>query len=156
MARCLIGLGSNLGDSVQTLRLAWERLAETPSIRAVALSGFYRTEPVGGPPQPNYLNAAGIIETDLSPERLLETLLGVEQAFGRVRTVRWGPRTLDLDLLLYDDRVIQTEKLIVPHRRMAERRFVLEPAVEIAADWLHPVEKIPLMAILRNWESSQK
>ena len=150
MALCLIGLGSNLGDSAQTLKAAWERLAGTPSIHPVALSGFYETEPVGGPPQPNYINAAGIIETELEPEPLLDALFAVEQAFGRVRTVRWGPRTLDLDLLLYDERVIQTERLIVPHPRMNLRRFVLEPAVEIAPDWRHPLEKTTLNAILEN------
>jgi 2-amino-4-hydroxy-6-hydroxymethyldihydropteridine diphosphokinase len=98
------------------------------------------TEPVGGPPgQPPYLNGAAELRTALAPEELLEALQQVEDAFGRTREVRWGPRTLDLDLLLYGDRVVETPSLTVPHPRMHERRFVLGPLCEIAPNAVHPV-----------------
>ena len=103
-------------------------------------SSFIETAPVGGPPgQPPYLNAAAELSTTLAPWDLLHALQQVEDAFGRTREVRWGPRTLDLDLLLYDDRVIETPALTVPHPRMHERRFVLGPLCEIAPGAVHPV-----------------
>ncbi|MBR3218317.1 MAG: 2-amino-4-hydroxy-6-hydroxymethyldihydropteridine diphosphokinase, partial [Thermoguttaceae bacterium] len=88
--------------------------------------------------QGDFLNAVGVLQTCLEPLPLLDLLLEIEQRFGRVRLVHWGPRTLDLDLLLYDDKVISAERLTVPHPLMSQRRFVLEPAAEVAADWVHP------------------
>ncbi|HDK45475.1 MAG TPA: 2-amino-4-hydroxy-6-hydroxymethyldihydropteridine diphosphokinase, partial [Actinobacteria bacterium] len=97
----------------------------------VAVSSVYETAPVGGPDQGPYLNAVAVVETDLEPYELLDSLLRIEQRTGRERTVRWGPRTLDLDLILYGDRVLDDERLTVPHPRLAQRRFVLEPLAEV-------------------------
>jgi 2-amino-4-hydroxy-6-hydroxymethyldihydropteridine diphosphokinase len=114
-------------------------LAATPGVRVRRVSSFRETEPVGGPPgQGAYLNAAAVLETTVEPFELLRVLQAIEGRFGRVRTVRWGERTLDLDLLLYDDCVIETTELSVPHPRLAERRFVLEPTAEIAPDAIEP------------------
>ena len=139
MARAHIGLGSNLGDREAALRSALEALGKTEGILVVRVSAVRETAPVGGPPQSPYLNAAAEIETDLSPREILEKLLGIEKELGRVRAERWGPRVIDLDLLLCEDAVINEPDLIVPHPRMHERRFVLEPLVEIAPDAVHPV-----------------
>ena len=134
-ALALIGLGSNLGDRRATLLRAIEELNATPGVSVVKVSSFHETEPVGGPPgQGPYLNAAACIETTLEPPALLHRLQEIEARNGRVRTVRWGERTLDLDLLLYDDRIVETPELTIPHPRMADRRFVLEPLAEIAPE----------------------
>ncbi len=103
------------------------------------VSTFIETEPVGGPPQGPYINAAAELRTTLSPRALLDVLLDVEDELGRVRTVHWGPRKLDLDLLLYEDQIIDEPRLQVPHRHMHKRQFVLEPLGEIAPDAVHPV-----------------
>jgi len=128
VARAFIGLGSNLGDREAALRGALELLGED----VVAVSSFRETEPVGYLDQPAFLNAAAALETGLEPRALLERLLGVERELGRTREgPRHGPRTIDLDLLVYDDRVIDEPGLVVPHPRLAERRFVLEPLAEL-------------------------
>jgi 2-amino-4-hydroxy-6-hydroxymethyldihydropteridine diphosphokinase len=133
VATAYLGLGANLGDRWGTLRAALQRLRAEPGTRLLAASAFYETDPVGGPAgQPAYLNAAAAIETDKSPHDLLRFLQSIEHAFGRVRTVKDGPRTLDLDILLYDDLVIDTPDLTVPHPRMHERAFVLVPLADIA------------------------
>jgi 2-amino-4-hydroxy-6-hydroxymethyldihydropteridine diphosphokinase len=138
----LIGMGSNLGDRRAALEGAIAALAQTTGVRVRAVSAFRETEPVGGPPgQGTYLNAAAALETTLDPFALLRRLQEIEARFGRVRTVRWGERTLDLDLLLYDDRVIDTPELVVPHPRYATRRFALEPLAEIAPGAVDPVTK---------------
>lgn len=140
MPQAYLGLGANLGDRWATLRAAVRRLRAEPGTRVLAVSAFYDTDPVGGPPgQPAYLNAAAAVETDKSPGELLRFLHAIEHEFGRVRTVKDGPRTLDLDLLLFDDLIIQTPELTVPHPRMHERAFVLVPLAEIAPDAVHPV-----------------
>lgn len=137
---CYIGLGANLGDRVRALRGALDELDRHPDIEVSAVSSFIETEPVGGPPgQPPFLNAAAELRTTLSPRRLLAVLQEVEDLFGRERKVRWGPRTLDLDLLLYEDRIIDEPDLRVPHPRMHERRFVLQPLAQIAPEARHPV-----------------
>lgn len=134
-----VGLGGNLGDSPAILASACESLASLPHARLVAVSRTYRTDPVGGPSnQRSYLNAAAKLSTTLEPAALLDALQQIEQRAGRVRAVRWGPRTLDLDLLLYDDLVLRTDRLTVPHPLLAERRFVLEPLAEIAGELRHP------------------
>ena len=129
----LIGLGSNLGDRPANLNGAISALGQVPGITVRQVSSFHETEPVGGPPgQGMFLNAVAVLETDLEPLPLLHVLQEIEARFGRQRTVRWGERTLDLDLLLFDDRIIDTPELCVPHPRMRTRRFVLEPLVEVA------------------------
>ena len=137
MPRAFIGLGGNLGDREALLRRALALLNNAPNIRVRHVSAFVETEPVG-PPQPKYLNAAAEIETTLDPPTLLKTLHAVEGRLGRVRAERWGPRTVDLDLLLYNQAVIDRPDLCVPHPRMDELRFVLEPLAEIAPDAVHP------------------
>jgi len=134
-----IGLGSNLGERGATLRAAIRELGSRCGIRVVKVSRFRESEPVGGPPQGPFLNAALRIETRLEPERLLEVMQQIEDAFGRTRSVRWGPRTLDLDLLLYEDRVINTPSLQVPHPLLHQRRFVLEPLCDLSPHLVHPV-----------------
>jgi len=130
--RAYIGLGANLGDREATLRRALELLAEDPGIEVVAVSALRETEPVGYLDQPRFLNGAAALETDFEPRALLERLLRVECAFGRERTgPRFGPRTVDLDLLLYGDLVLDEPDLTVPHPRLAERRFALEPLAEL-------------------------
>lgn len=127
-----IALGSNLGDREANLRGGLAALAERGDIRIVRVSSFHETEPVGGPSgQPLYLNAAAELETELPPWDLLQRMLGVEARYGRVRSERNGPRTLDLDLLLYGDLRIDEPELTVPHPRMWQRDFVLRPLGEI-------------------------
>ncbi|PJK08143.1 2-amino-4-hydroxy-6-hydroxymethyldihydropteridine diphosphokinase [Lysobacteraceae bacterium NML120232] len=131
-----IGLGGNLGDAPATLQSGLAALADLPQTRLLAASGLYRTAPVGGIEQADFTNAVAWLETRLAATALLQALFAIERAHGRDRSreLRWGPRTLDLDLLLYGDEIIEVEGLIVPHPRMAERRFVLEPLLEIAPD----------------------
>lgn len=135
---CAVALGSNLGDSPAILKGAIQQLSRPPHIVVNACSSGYQTAPVG-PPQPDYLNACIRLETDLAPEELLRVLLEVETAFGRVRRERWGPRFLDLDLILFGDLVLTTPTLQIPHPRMHERAFVLVPLAEIAEDWVDPI-----------------
>ncbi|MHB8972176.1 MAG: 2-amino-4-hydroxy-6-hydroxymethyldihydropteridine diphosphokinase [Pirellulaceae bacterium] len=139
MAQCLIGLGSNLGDRTAQLNQAAELLCGHPQIQCEGRSAHHTTRPVGGPPgQDWFLNAAIRITTQLPPQQLLAAARAVEQQMGRKRRERWGPREIDIDILLYEQEVLVTADLIVPHPRMAVRRFVLEPAREVAADMLHP------------------
>jgi 2-amino-4-hydroxy-6-hydroxymethyldihydropteridine diphosphokinase len=127
-----VGIGSNLGDREAYVRKALELLAEEPGIELKEVSEIRETDPVGVVDQPRFLNAAARVSTDLAPRALLERLLAIEHSLGRVRTAeRYGPRTIDLDLLLYGDRVIDEPGLSVPHPRLAERRFVLEPLAEL-------------------------
>lgn len=136
--QCAIALGSNLGDSLAILEAALKVLAITPNINIQAKSSWYQTKPIG-PPQPDYINGCALLQVALSPQQLLETLLQVEVKFGRVRQERWGPRTLDIDLLLYDDLILDTPSLQLPHPCMSERAFVLVPLAEIAPNWVEPV-----------------
>ncbi len=137
MSRALIALGANLGDPQAALHWATKRLDTLG--RVTAVSGFYRTKPVGGPSnQPDYLNAALELETTLEPLPLLRALLALEAEYGRVRQERWGARVLDLDLIAYDCAVLNTPELTLPHPRAWERLFVLEPLSEIAPHYAHP------------------
>lgn len=130
--RAYVGLGGNIGDRELHLQRALELLAAEPGIEVVAVSSFRETDPVGYLDQPPFLNAACAVETDLSPSELLRRLLAVEQALGRERTgPRFGPRTIDLDLLLYGSEAVDEPGLTVPHPRLAERRFALEPLAEL-------------------------
>jgi 2-amino-4-hydroxy-6-hydroxymethyldihydropteridine diphosphokinase len=141
-ARALIGLGSNLGDRREIFEGAIRALEDVAGVTVERVSSFLETQPVGGPPgQGMYLNAAAALETTLDPFELLALLQRIEVQFGRVRAIRWGPRSLDLDLLLYDDKIIETTELTVPHPRLASREFVLEPLAEIAPFAADPVSK---------------
>ncbi len=145
---CAIALGSNLGDSEQTIEAALAQL-ERDGMRLGVRSQLYKTAAVG-PPQPDYINACAVFHTVLSPESVLEVLLTTEASFGRIRRERWGPRTLDLDLLLYGDQVVDTLRLILPHPRMHERAFVLVPLAEIVPDWRHPVRQRTVQELLEQ------
>jgi len=138
MVACAIALGANLDNPQHTLGAAFQALHCPPNLRLVAQSPLYQTAPVG-PPQPDYINACALVETALSPQEVLTTLLHIEQQFGRVRRQRWGPRSLDLDLLFYGQQVIDTPSLQVPHPRLRDRAFVLVPLAEIAPDWVDPI-----------------
>ena len=133
-----VALGANLGDPAATVRAAFGALANLPESRVVRCSSLYRTAPVGNTDQPEFVNAVVLLETTLAPETLLEALLEVEQRFGRIRAEKNGPRTLDLDLLLYDDQFLDQPHLTLPHPRLHLRAFVLYPLAEIAPTLLIP------------------
>ncbi len=134
----LIALGANLGDPQAALEWAVHELPALGELQAV--SAFYRTAPVGGPPdQPDYLNAAAQLRTSLSPEALLDALLALETRYGRVRRERWAARVLDLDLIAYGQQIIHTPRLTLPHPRAWEREFVLRPLADFAPDYAHPL-----------------
>jgi 2-amino-4-hydroxy-6-hydroxymethyldihydropteridine diphosphokinase len=140
VTRVLLGLGSNLGDRDSNIDAALARLTAARALSVLARSSVRTTAPVGGPPQPDYRNAAALGETDLPPRNLLAAMKRAEAGVGRrPGGERWGPRQVDVDLLLYGDLVIDEPDLVVPHPRMAQRRFVLEPAAEIAPEMRHPV-----------------
>ena len=135
--RVAIALGGNLGDRETYLRAALDALR--PHVQSLRSSSFHDTAPLGVGEQPVFLNAAAVGETSLSARELLVLLLDIEKQFGRERPYPGAPRTLDLDLILYDDEIIDAPGLVVPHPRFRERRFVLEPLAEIAADWRDPL-----------------
>jgi 2-amino-4-hydroxy-6-hydroxymethyldihydropteridine diphosphokinase len=134
VAEAYLGLGSNLGDKAAMLARAIRDLAATPGLRITAQSRFYRTPPWGDPDQDWFLNAAVAVETDLSPHALLDACLAVEARLGRVRARRWGPRVIDIDVLHYAGAAVEDERLVLPHRFVRERAFVLVPLAEIAPD----------------------
>ena len=137
--RAYIGLGANLGPREATLLRAVDLLASEPGIEVLELSSFRETDPVGVTDQPRFVNGAVAVETTLSPRELLDALLRVERDLGRTRDgERWGPRTLDLDLLVFADEVVDEECLRVPHPRLHERRFALEPLAELEPDLVIP------------------
>ncbi len=148
MALALLSLGSNLGHSPRLLQQARRELAQR-GLGVVRASRVWRTRAVGGPPdQSEFLNQVLLAETSLSAQALLQVLLECEQALGRVRHRRWAARTIDIDLLLYEQQVLSTEQLQLPHPRMSFRRFVLQPAVEIAAEMIHPLAGRSLQQLL--------
>ena len=134
-----IGIGANLGDREKTLQKATGILDAKPKITVVAASAVYETVPVGVVEQPHFLNAVLQVHTSLSARSLLNCLLAIERDFGRVRETRWGPRTLDLDILLYGDAIINQPGLQVPHPHLHEREFVLVPLCDLKPDLKHPV-----------------
>ena len=133
-----LGLGSNLGDRLTNLQAAVDALQDEPGLRVAGSSRVWETVPVGGPPQPDYLNAVIRVKTDLSARDLLEVARRVEARLGRVREERWGARTIDVDILLFDDETIDEPDLVVPHPRLSQRAFVLLPLLELEPDPLLP------------------
>jgi 2-amino-4-hydroxy-6-hydroxymethyldihydropteridine diphosphokinase len=134
LARAFLCIGSNIENRASALRTAVERLNDVPSSRVAAASSIYETEPWGKADQAAFLNQAVEMETALEPERLLEFCKAIERGLGRRRTVKWGPRTIDIDILLYDGRILEGTALRIPHPRLRERRFALAPLAEIAPD----------------------
>jgi 2-amino-4-hydroxy-6-hydroxymethyldihydropteridine diphosphokinase len=153
IAQSAIALGSNLGDSQAILAAAMETIAQNPGVKLLGTSNWYRTKAVG-PPQPDYLNGCAILQVGMIPEILLEILLSIENKYGRIRRDRWGARTLDLDLLLYDDLILDTPKLQIPHPRMRDRAFVLVPLAEIASDWIEPVSHRTIKELVKDVDCS--
>ena len=151
--RAYVGLGANLGDRSAMLRAALEQLDAEPGVRVVAVSTVRETEPVGYLDQPQFLNAAAAIDTDLPPRELLDRLLGIERRLGRTREApRFGPRAIDLDLLLYGDEQIDDPGLEVPHPRLHERLFALEPLADLDPDLVVP-GRGPLADIVAGLQS---
>jgi 2-amino-4-hydroxy-6-hydroxymethyldihydropteridine diphosphokinase len=148
-SRCAIALGANLGQPQTTLEAALVALDRIPQIQVEAHSSWYRTTAIG-PPQPDYVNGCAILQTSLAPAHLMQTLLSIENQFGRIRRERWGARTLDLDLLLFDDIIMQSIDLTIPHPRMSDRAFVLIPLSEIAPNWLEPISGQPIQTLLKK------
>jgi 2-amino-4-hydroxy-6-hydroxymethyldihydropteridine diphosphokinase len=134
----LLGLGSNLGDRLAMLQRAVDLLGARPGITPSRCSRVWETDPVGGPPQPDFLNVVLRVEVELTPHELLVSCQAVEAALGRVRDVRWGPRTVDIDVLLFDELAIDDPDLTVPHPRMHRRAFVLMPLLDVESDPLMP------------------
>ena len=144
-----ISVGSNLGDKHANCQFGINSLAVTDGIRLVKQSPFYRTEPVGYEDQDWFINGVFCIETDLTPVELLKQMQSVQDRAGRKKSmVRNGPRTLDLDILMFDDQVVDTDTLLIPHPRMHERRFVLQPFCDISPDMIHPVLKKDMKTLL--------
>ena len=139
MERVYIGLGSNLAEPLRQLQAALAAIAELPHSQLVTTSSFYASDPLGPPDQPRYVNAVAALDTELAPLELLDALQRIEQEQGRVRKAeRWGPRTLDLDILLFGNRLLSEERLTVPHYHMHARAFVLYPLAEIAGELILP------------------
>ncbi|MCB1705480.1 MAG: 2-amino-4-hydroxy-6-hydroxymethyldihydropteridine diphosphokinase [Halioglobus sp.] len=146
MTAAYIALGSNLQHPAEQLGRAVAALAALPQSRLDAVSSVYRSAAVGPGPQPDYLNAVALLQTDLPALQLLDALQGIEQAQGRIRDIKWGPRTLDLDLLLYGDETLSTPRLTVPHPQMAHRHFVLYPLRELCG----PHYRLPCGKVLQT------
>jgi 2-amino-4-hydroxy-6-hydroxymethyldihydropteridine diphosphokinase len=155
--RACIGLGSNLGDRRATLDQALAALRASPGIEALLASAYHTTSPVGGPAgQGPFLNAAAAFETTLSPPALLHRLQALEAAAGRVRSERWGERSLDLDLLLFGNVILDSEELTIPHPHLALRRFVLEPLAEVAPQAVDPSTGLSILALLENLDRTPR
>jgi len=151
MARCLIACGSNEGQPRQHLADAGDLLRSMPGLTLLATSRIRETRPVGGPAgQAPFMNGAFLVETEFAAAELLGVLTAIENTLHRERLERWGPRTIDLDLLLYEDLVIEQPGLTIPHPRMTTRRFVLEPCAEIAPDFVHPLAGCSVQDLLDN------
>ena len=146
-----IGLGSNLDNPIEQITQACAEINRSDRIQLIKLSGLYRSSPLGPQAQPDFVNAVAEIATNLQPQALLAVLQGLEQIHGRTDTgLRWGPRPLDLDILLYGQLMINCERLVIPHRGLFERSFVLYPLQEIASDQLHIPGHGSLGALIKN------
>ncbi len=150
-----IGIGSNLGDKLDHCEKAISEILKTDHHKLLAKSSFYRTQPIGYTSQDRFVNGVIKIETDLEAHELLRTLKTIESQLGRTETFRWGSRTIDLDILFFDDIQIRTEGLQIPHPRIQDRQFVLIPLAEIDRNLIHPVFKKTIQELLNNLREDQ-
>ena len=150
-----IGFGSNIGDRLAHIQNAIHTLSKTEGITVKKISSLYKTDPVGYEAQAQFLNGVAAIQTSLSPLPLLHTLKDIETAIGRKHRIRWGPREIDLDILVYGDLCVQTEKLVVPHPEMHLRGFVLVPLAELAPNLVHPIFQVSIQTLLNRLEDSK-
>ena len=150
-----IGFGSNIGDRQAHIQNAIHALSKTEGITLQKISSVYKTDPVGYETQAQFLNGVAAIQTNLPPLSLLHTLKNIETAIGRQHRIRWGPREIDLDILIYGDLCLQTEKLVIPHPEMHHRRFVLAPLAEIAPDLVHPVFQETIQTLVERLEDDK-
>ncbi len=148
--KAFIGVGSNIGEKIENCIKAISLLDSIEGCSVIKRSSFYKTEPVGYKDQDWFINCVVMIETELSPYELLEKLKEIELSMGREKGVRWGPRIIDLDILLYEDTVIDSDELTIPHLLMHKRRFVIVPLNEIAPDFIHPVLKKSIKELLKR------
>ena len=153
ISQVFLGLGSNMGNRKEYLEKAIKALKRISGIVVTNMSSVYETEPFGGATQDRFLNMAIKIETTLKPDKLLETTMAIEKDLGRVRTIRWGPRTIDIDILLYGNEIINTKELTIPHAGLTERDFVLVPLLEIDPDIKLPSGE-PLKNFLKSTEGA--
>ena len=147
-----IGFGSNIGDRLAHIQNAIHALSTTEGITLQKISSIYQTDPVGYEAQAQFLNGVAAVQTDLPPLSLLRTLKDIEAVVGRQHRIRWGPREIDLDILIYGALCLETKKLIIPHPEMHRRRFVLAPLAEVAPDLVHPVLKETIQTLLQGLE----
>ncbi len=150
-----IGFGSNIGDRLSYIQNAIHHIAQTKRITIHKISSLYKTSPVGYDAQDDFLNGVIAIQTDLPPLNLLRILKQIETSVGRQHRSRWGPREIDLDILIYADACVNTSEIIIPHPGMHLRRFVLVPLAELAPDMLHPILKETIQYLLNNLETDQ-
>ena len=150
-----IGFGSNIGDRLARIQNAIHTLSKTEGITLQKISSVYKTDPIGYEAQAQFLNGVAAIQTNLPPLSLLHTLKDIETIIGRKHRVRWGPREIDLDILIYGDMCLQMEQLVIPHPEMHRRRFVLAPLAEIAPDFVHPILKETIQILLERLEDDK-
>ena len=148
--KAFVGIGSNLGEKEKNIRRAVDEIALMPFTKLMTVSSLYDSEPVGDVEQGNFVNAVALIETDLAARRLLWNLMLIEQRMGRVRTIRWGPRNIDLDIVLYGKNIVEEDGLLIPHPEMEKRAFVLIPLLELEPDLVHPRTKEPIRKLLKK------
>lgn len=149
-----VGLGANVGDRARNLYEAIHRISTTPGVEGVKLSGLMETAAVGGPPEsPPFLNGVLMVTTTLGSHSFLKVLMDIEKQMGRERASKWDPRVIDLDLLLFGDRIVSSDDLVVPHPMMHQRRFVLEPLAELAPNVVHPMLNMTVSGLLDSLHS---
>jgi len=153
---CYLGIGSNLGQPAEQCLEAVKRIAAVDGITHLRCSSLYKTEPVGEKKQDDFVNAVAEVRTILSPRALLQALLQIEKEMGRVRTIHWGPRIIDLDILLFGQEVVQEEDLVIPHPELHRRRFVLVPLLELASYAIHPAFGVSIRGLMQRLQDDSR